>query len=207
MKLPRSIKHNPFYRGILFCIGILSTLATVSLFAVAVNGTFNTFSSGSVLRSSDINANFATLKSAIESIPNWTKSGTTAVYSDGNVRINGRISSSVLGTYCGATAASVTGNMGGYTGAKALCETACSNTNAHMCTAHEMIISMQLGISFPVSGLWYSTYVRADAGGQLGQDCYGWTVTTNDGAASNGSSNGQPNLSNCSASRKVACCL
>jgi microcystin-dependent protein len=81
MKLPRSIKHSPFYRGIQIGLGILFTLVTGSIFAVAVNGTFNTFSSGSVLRSSDINANFATLKSAIESIDSSAPAGAIVAYS------------------------------------------------------------------------------------------------------------------------------
>ena len=55
--------------GFRFGIGFALALFTAGLFAVTVSGTFNTFSSGTLLKSSDINANFATLKAAIEGIP------------------------------------------------------------------------------------------------------------------------------------------
>jgi hypothetical protein len=56
-------------KGFLIGIGIFLAIATAGIFAVAVSGTFNTFSSGNVMKSSDINANFASLKTAIEGIP------------------------------------------------------------------------------------------------------------------------------------------
>ena len=55
--------------GFRFGIGFVLALFTAGIFAVSVTGTFNTFSSGTLLKSSDINANFATLKAAIEGIP------------------------------------------------------------------------------------------------------------------------------------------
>jgi hypothetical protein len=48
----------------------------------------NSFSDGETLTAGKLNTNFNTLKTAIESLPNWSKSGTTAVYNDGNVTIN-----------------------------------------------------------------------------------------------------------------------
>ena len=59
---------EPMLKGGLFGIGIVISIATVGLLAVAVTGTFNTFSSGNVMKASDINANFATLKTAIETV-------------------------------------------------------------------------------------------------------------------------------------------
>jgi hypothetical protein len=56
-------------KGFRIGIGIILALTTAGIFAVAVTGTFNTFSSGSVMKSADINANFASLKAAIEGIP------------------------------------------------------------------------------------------------------------------------------------------
>ncbi|HMW08175.1 MAG TPA: hypothetical protein PK079_21715 [Leptospiraceae bacterium] len=44
-------------------------ITTSGILAVAVSGTFNTFTTGSLLKSADINANFASLKTAIEGIP------------------------------------------------------------------------------------------------------------------------------------------
>ena len=56
-------------KGFRIGIGIILALTTAGIFAVAITGTFNTFSSGSVMKSADINANFASLKAAIEGIP------------------------------------------------------------------------------------------------------------------------------------------
>jgi hypothetical protein len=56
-------------KGFRIGIGFLLAIGTGGLLAVAVTGTFNTFSSGSVMKASEINANFATLKAAIEGIP------------------------------------------------------------------------------------------------------------------------------------------
>lgn len=67
MKLSR-IK-NRLYKNFLAGLAIGVGILTSALLAVSVTGTFNTFSSGTLLKSSDINANFATLKAAIESIP------------------------------------------------------------------------------------------------------------------------------------------
>ena len=62
------IKHRltkNFLAGFSIALGLLGG----GLLAVAVTGTFNTFTSGSVMKAADINANFATLKAAIEGIP------------------------------------------------------------------------------------------------------------------------------------------
>ena len=58
-----------FAKGIRIAIGFLFTIGTAGLLAVAVTGTFNTFTSGGVMKAADINANFASLKAAIEGIP------------------------------------------------------------------------------------------------------------------------------------------
>ncbi len=201
-------------------MGILAAFITAGLLAVAVTGVMNSFQDGETLTAGKLNTNFNSLKAAIESLPNWTKSGSDAVFSNGNVivntttaansavvTVNGKISSSVLGVYCGATAGLVTGNMGGYTGAKALCETACSNTNAHMCTAHEISISRQLGISIS-SNLWYTSYSFGFQSGTDTIDCAGWTDGT---ATARGPkaypSPGQPGNDFCNATLPVACCL
>ncbi len=56
-------------KGFRIGIGFLLAITTAGIFAVAVSGTFNTFTSGNVMKASDINANFASLKTAIEGIP------------------------------------------------------------------------------------------------------------------------------------------
>ena len=91
----RDLFRQYFTKGFGFGAGFIAVLFTAGLLAVAVS-TITTFTTGTPAKASEVNANFAALKTAIEGIPNWTKSGTTAVYSDGNVTINGRISSSNL---------------------------------------------------------------------------------------------------------------
>jgi microcystin-dependent protein len=56
------------WKGIKIGIGISIGFGIPSLLAVAVTGTFNSFTSGTLIRSADINTNFATLKTAIEGI-------------------------------------------------------------------------------------------------------------------------------------------
>jgi hypothetical protein len=121
--------------------------------------------------------------------------------------VNGSISSSVIGTYCGASA-STTGNIGGYAAAKALCVTACGNPNAHMCTAHEISISGQLGISMQI-GSWYSSNtLMTYSPDRQTFDCDGWRSAA---ATIYGpevfSSDGRPDSNPCNESRPVACCL
>lgn len=72
-----------FVRGVMLALG----LTAGGLLSVAVTGTVNTFNSGDTLTSSLMNENFTSLKTAIESIPDWTKNGANAYYTAGNVGI------------------------------------------------------------------------------------------------------------------------
>ncbi|HNN05366.1 MAG TPA: tail fiber domain-containing protein [Leptospiraceae bacterium] len=74
-------------RGISIGIGFVLTLGVSAVLAVAVTGTINTYTTGAVMDAASLNTNFASLKTAIESIPNWKSSGTSAYYTDGNVGI------------------------------------------------------------------------------------------------------------------------
>lgn len=62
---------------------------------------------------------------------------------------------------CGFTTAR-SGNLGGWVNAAALCQSACGNPYAHMCTADEMARSWQFGAITPSGGAWV-TSVRAIA--------------------------------------------
>ncbi|MCB1180159.1 MAG: hypothetical protein KDK36_21455, partial [Leptospiraceae bacterium] len=52
--------------------------------------------SGEVLTATDLNTTISSLKTTIEGIPNWTKSGSNAYYTDGNVGIGTSSPSSLL---------------------------------------------------------------------------------------------------------------
>jgi hypothetical protein len=108
------------------------------------------------------------------------------------------------GAYCGSTAA-VTGSVGGYPGAKALCEGACGDPAAHMCTLEEVFRSLQLGILVPVGERYIGEY----------HDCGGWWTTSGNtlGLASPPAPADPTHVSpgansgDCSASVPNLCCL
>jgi len=69
--------------GVVFALAVFGT----TILAVAISGTITTWTTGQVLKRSDLNTTITSLKTAIEGIPNWTKNGTSAYYTDGNVGI------------------------------------------------------------------------------------------------------------------------
>lgn len=76
----RNYIRRDFLKGIRIGFGFFLGLGFSSIFAVAVTGTFNSFTSGSLIRSADINTNFTTLKTAIESIDATIPAGTIVAY-------------------------------------------------------------------------------------------------------------------------------
>lgn len=113
-----------------------------------------------------------------------------------------------LGTYCGQTVAT-TGDVGGYAAAKALCVSACNNeTTAHVCTGHELSVSLQLGEAVPTTNMRYSSYAFAFEGANNINDCDGWT-NSSAGVHSmvTGNPLRQPSYAVCSTSYSFACCL
>ena len=209
--------------GILFGIGLSFGVFISYAFAVTVS-TLNTFTSGSTVSSSQINTNFTNLKTAIESIPDWIISGNDAYYSKGNVMIgrtsnpssnpklaiNGNISSSNLGTYCGRTTGTYKGaEVGGYTGAKLKCETACGDTNAHMCVGYEITMSLQQGIAID-SSVWFSSYSRNLSDVTPIHDCIGWSSSASSERGMISISPGSYSAAEkglCDTAYAIACCL
>ncbi len=109
------------------------------------------------------------------------------------------------GLFCGTTASKYDGNLGGYTGARSLCQTACGSAKAHMCTNDEVVRSLQLGIS--IDG-WYSTGVSVVIPGTtliIHDECFGWTSNQSalQGPHSGGSMVG---YTPCNIALNVACC-
>ena len=80
-ELPLRIVRN----GMLLAIGFFGT----TILAVAISGTIKTWTTGEVLKSADLNTTIASLQTAIQNIPNWTKAanGNDAYYTAGNVGI------------------------------------------------------------------------------------------------------------------------
>lgn len=73
---------------------------------------------------------------------------------------------------CGLTPAS-SGNLGGWSGARASCQTACGSATAHLCDAGEIARSWQYGATLPPGGAWVaSTSAIASVSG-----CSGGSVT------------------------------
>ncbi|MCB1179746.1 MAG: hypothetical protein KDK36_19365, partial [Leptospiraceae bacterium] len=62
-------------------------LFTSSLTAAPVNGTIKTWAANDKLSAADLNQAITSLKTGITDIPNWTKSGSNAYFTDGNVGI------------------------------------------------------------------------------------------------------------------------
>jgi len=60
--------------------GIMLGMFGTGVMAVAVTGTIKTWTANEKLTASDLNTTISSLKTAIESIPNWTKNGTSAYY-------------------------------------------------------------------------------------------------------------------------------
>ncbi len=126
----------------------------------------------------DVNANFKALVDAVTALE---KQRPVVTY-------NGK-SYSLDALYCGASSPAL-GNLGGYSGAKATCESTCKSSTAHMCTVAEMQRSASLGKNASASDGWV-----AGATGHVGNgwatsavmtDCLGWTSSSGSGSGTFG---------------------
>jgi len=84
---PSNPVWQSFCKGLIMGFGIMLGMFGTGVMAVAVTGTIKTWTANEKLTASDLNTTISSLKTAIESIPNWTKNGTSAYYNDGNVGI------------------------------------------------------------------------------------------------------------------------
>lgn len=168
-------------------IGIIAaTLGVLGLVAV-VHASQIHFSSGQSLTAAQLNNNFDELYAAAAK-PSVTKNGKSI---------------SIGGAYCGVTATPYDGStVGGYTGAKAKCETACTSVTAHMCDAAEIGRSRQLGINLP-DGAWAASFAAANTT----SDCVSWTNGQNNAVGM--VINAAPPILmqvDCNTSHAIACC-
>jgi hypothetical protein len=112
---------------------------------------------------------------------------------------------SVNAVYCGATAAT-NANLGGYSAAKSMCETACSSASAHVCTTEEMLRTAGLGMTLPPNG-WYAAgiYTLVSSPSTVATDCYNFTSSASGGYVGATWASG-PTSSTCNGSYPVFCC-
>lgn len=77
------------------------------------------------------------------------------------------------GAFCGATNL-FNGARGGYRGLKALCESTCGRTTAHVCSTQEAVSSFSIGLNVPTG--WLSGAYTAQGTPTSGyDDCIGFT--------------------------------
>ena len=154
-----------------------------------------TFSSGDILSSKAVNANFADVDAHIASGRFVFINDAGVSYSTGFTR------------YCGAatggTGSITSGAKSGYSAAKAQCETVpgCS-ASAHMCSSEEVIRTAQMGV-VSAQG-WISTGVTNAMTGGL-DDCNGWK--TGDGTQNGVVWTGTfPGWVGCNTAEAILCC-
>jgi hypothetical protein len=189
--------------------GIIIGLLAVSGAAIASNVTIpHVFSPNTTARAAEVNENFAAVQTAVDDSQSQItslaarvaalESGGKPVYKNAGT---GK-SYSLGAAYCGSTGAA-TGNLGGYSGAKHLCEAACGSLTAHMCTSEEIVRFLATSGTLPSGGSWYSEGVGTDGADHA--DCYGWTTQggLSYGPAWRGS---YADYASCNTSVPVLCC-
>ena len=88
---------------------------------------------------------------------------------------------SLEASYCGQTAP-MTGNAGGYAGAKTLCEATCGTPTAHLCTATEVVRFQTTGGTMPPEQVWLSSGTSSLSPDvtQRFSDCHGFNQAAGD---------------------------
>jgi hypothetical protein len=165
--------------------------------AIAIAAVPNTFQDGDVLSAEKMNANFADLDSRL-----------TKLETSGSVITVGNKQYSLNGVYCGQTAP-VGGSIGGYPGAKVLCEQACGgSSSAHLCDAIEMVRTVQLGIPIAEEGRYASgLFTLYPPNNYPVIDCNGFTTgsATHYGAVWD-PVEGVATIDPCNVSKPILCC-
>lgn len=112
---------------------------------------------------------------------------------------------------CGQTANLQPGEIGGYSGARTKCTSACG-VPAHMCTAHDLVMVTSTGRQISTSG-WYASGLRIDAVREVNHtvnDCQGFRFTESGEEGpywqGGGGSDAGPQTIQCDARVPVLCC-
>lgn len=121
---------------------------------------------------------------------------------------NGSKSISVGALFCGATSQTYTGNLGGLTAAKSVCETTCGDPAAHMCTDEEIRRSTAIGISMNASSYyaWVTGQVGQASDSYENSDCNGWTAAWASGFGTATNDKGRMYARTCDSQFSIACC-
>jgi hypothetical protein len=189
-------------------IGVVVLMLAVitPVVARALPPALNTFTNGMVADATQVNANFATVNIA----------------TPGNQSASNGFTGCSAGptVYCGSTTTASPGGLGGYTGARSMCQSVCPlpptnpptsgfSATAHMCMAEELIRTAQLGQSPAAGNGWYSTgsTVVLPTNPPTGPtaDCGGWTQG-GFGFAGMNWAGGNPQAVTCGTALPVLCC-
>ena len=101
----REYLTRKIYGGVVFALAIFGT----TILAVSISGTIKTWTTGEVLKSADLNTTIASLQTAIQNIPNWTKSGGNTYFTDGYVGIGTTSMPRILTVITGTTRHNLSG--------------------------------------------------------------------------------------------------
>lgn len=122
---------------------------------------------------------------------------------------NGAETYSMDAKFCGFSANSYNGDLGGYTGAKATCETTCSSPTAHMCTSEEIVRYRATGGTFvdPPAFAWFASGVWSRSAGPINlRDCAMFTSSDGANEAAAALNGGFLSYLFCNTQAKIACC-
>ncbi len=111
-----------------------------------------------------------------------------------------------VGVFCNSTV-SVSGAVGGWSGVQILCSAACDNSStAHMCTAPEIILSLQFRKVELTTAHWVAGWgAEADSGGNPITECHGYSVANANRGSVVGPA-GNASSQSCSSVLPIACC-
>jgi hypothetical protein len=150
---------------------LLGLLGAIFLPAVAVAELLDleVFTEGTPISSSAMNDNFEKLNEKLSALE-LALQDARPVYANPETGDQYSLDAS----YCDSSLPT-SGDLNGYTGAKALCETECGSPTAHMCTVQEMIRYHETGGLVTAHG-WVSHGMdHPDGWTNPNADCTGWT--------------------------------
>ncbi len=188
-------------------LGLGITALIAGFGAVAYGNVKHTFKAGDPLSAQAVNDDFAGLDARLTALEGSARAVGTVngkAYSVGAtvfVKETAAGGPNADGSYDGA-------QVGGYGGAKAICEAATGSASAHMCVGDELIRSAASGAAAPAKYGWYAGAYRSNDGtGTPIVDCNGYVsnISNNSGPVI-GSAGWNPTSLPCNQPRPILCC-